>query len=146
MRSPRSQRLLAIAATAYGTNAQASPMGTSIKSCDVNWALPNACTTEQGSVNVNTIFDTTSPGRFPNEPDRPAKYPAMIIATNAATLIRTPSTTPPPQCRKRAIAPDNQKGAGRSQRLISCYGASLIPGAPSCRSTSSEGTEQAPRP
>ena len=101
MRSLRSQRLLAIAATAYGMNAQASPRGTSTRSCGVNWALPNACTTEQGNVNVNTIFDTTSPGRFPNEPDRPAKYPATIIATNAATFIRMPSTAPPPQYKKR---------------------------------------------
>ena len=165
-------------------NAHASPMGTSIRSCGVNCALPKACTTEQGSVNVNTIFDTTSPGRFPNEPDRPAKYPAMIIDTNAATFMRTPSTAPPPQYKKKQFPKAEQskmpqtlrlstrhdatrqhvtapfvnaqarpfarqatkKGASRSQRLISCYEASLIPEAPSCRSTSSEGTEQAPRP
>ena len=52
----------------YAPKAKTKPSGTSSSICGEKSAAPNACSTAQGSVNVNTIFDTNSPGMLPSLP------------------------------------------------------------------------------
>ena len=68
VRSSRLARGVMAKVTRYAPKAKTKPSGTSSSICGEKSAAPNACSTAQGSVNVNTIFDTNSPGMLPSLP------------------------------------------------------------------------------